>query len=184
MAVHEYEGPDLEEFAKTSGKESLTAWTEEVKADLLKEKESGIDRQVEERVIRKVVDATTIELPEKFSRRRASELVQQEAYRMYQGGAGDEEVRAFLDQSKDKGLDDVKTGLKRAFIVDAIARKERVIVTEDEISREIAKLAAAIGRDGDELKADLRARGTLDGMREEMKSNKVLSLLRQKAKYE
>lgn len=184
VAVLEYEGPDLEAFAKAQGKESLAAWSDEVKAELLKDKEGNIDRVVEDRVVRKIVDQTSIDLPEKFSRRRAGELVQQQAYRMYQQGAADEDVRALLNDSRDKGIDDVKASLKRAFIVDAIAKKERVIITEDEVMREVSKLAAAIGREAEELKAELRQRGTLDGMREEMKSNKVLSLLRQKAKYE
>lgn len=183
VEVLQYEGPGLEEFAKSSGKESLAAWNEETKAALLSEKETSIDRLVEERVIRKVVDATSMELPERFSAKRADELVQQEAYRMYQQGANDEEVRGFLSDNKDKGIDDVRNGLKRAFIVDSIARKERVIVTEDEINREVGRIAAAFGRSVEEVHADLTRRGTLSGMREEMKVSKVLSLLRQKAKY-
>lgn len=181
--VLEYEGPSLEEFGKQKGKESLAAWGESLKADLMRQKEQDIDRFVEEKLILKVVESTKMDLPEKFSVRRAAELVQQEAYRMYRSGASEDEVRQFLSDNKDKGVDEVKNMLKRAFVIDAIARKERVIVTEDEVTREVARIASAVGRTPDELMADFQQRGTLSGMREEMKTAKVLKLLREKAKY-
>ena len=184
MLVLEFKGPDLEQVAQKEGRENLAAWSEDVRAEALAEREAGIDRMVEDRVMRKIMDATTIELPEKFSKRRAAELVQQTAYRMYRDGATEEQVRDFLENSKDKGVDDVRDSLKRAFIIDAIARRERVIVTEDELDREVARLAAALGREAVEFKTELRARGTLDGMRDEMRTQKVLSLLRQKARYQ
>jgi len=181
--VLDYEGPDLEAFAKAKGKESLAAWGEELKVELQRQKETDIDRFVEEKLILKVVEQTKMDLPEKFSVRRAGELVQQEAYRMYRSGAGEEEVRQFLSDNKDKGVDEVKNMLKRAFVIDAIARKERVIITEDEVSREVARIASAVGRQPEELMAEFTQRGTLNGMREEMKTAKVLKLLRDKAKY-
>jgi len=73
--------------------------------------------------------------------------------------------------------------LKRAFVTDAIARKERLVVTEDEIQREVNRLAEMVGRTPDEVYAQFQQNGTLSGMREELKTSKVLKLLRQKAKY-
>lgn len=181
--VLEYEGPSLEEFAKSKGKESLAAWGEELKVALNSQKENDIDRYVEEKLVQQVVESTNMDLPERFSVRRAAELVQQEAYRMYRSGAAEEEIRQFLADNKDKGVDEVKNMLKRAFVIDAIARKERVIVTEDEVNREIARIASAVGRSADEVLADFQQRGTINGMREEMKTAKVLKLLREKAKY-
>ncbi len=178
-----YDGPDLAEFAKAKGKESLAAWGEEAKTALMSQKETDIDRYVEEKVIQQVLEKTNMDLPEKFSTRKAAELVQQEAYRMYRGGVGEEEIRQFLADNKDKGVDEVKNMLKRAFVIDAIARKERVIVTEDEVNREITRIAAAVGRTTEELTAEFQQRGTISGMREEMKTAKVLKLLREKAKY-
>lgn len=181
--VLDYEGPSLEEFCKQKGKESLAAWGEELKVSLNRQKEADVDRFVEEKLVQQVVEGTKMDLPERFSVRRAAELVQQEAYRMYRSGAQEEEIRQFLSDNKDKGVDEVKNMLKRAFVIDAIARKERTIVTEDEVNREIARIAAAVGRTPEDLTAEFQQRGTLNGMREEMKTAKVLKLLREKAKY-
>jgi trigger factor len=181
--VNEYEGPDLEEVAKQRGHEDLNAWKEDVRGKLIAGKEEELDRAIEERALTQVADGTTMELPEKFSKKRAQELIQQQAFRMYQAGLPDEEIRAFLQANKDRGVEEVKANLKRAFVIDAIARKERLVVTEDEIKREVDALAERHGRQADELLTQFLQDGTLSGMREEMKTAKVLKFLREKAKY-
>ncbi len=178
-----YEGPALEELAKENGFENVDAWREEIQGQLMSAKEAELDRAMEEKALQQVAEKTTMDLPEKFSQRKAAELVQQQAYRMYQQGAAEESIREFLQANRDKGVDEVKTMLKRAFVTDAIARKERLVVTEDEIQREVARLAQMVGRTPEEVYAQFQQNGTLSGMREELKTSKVLKLLRQKAKY-
>lgn len=178
-----YEGPEIAEVAKLRGYDDEAAWREDVRGKLLSSKEADLDRAIEEQALQKVADATNMNLPEKFSKRKAAELIQQQAFRMYQAGHGDEDIREFLNANKDKGVDEVKAMLKRAFVTDAIARKERLVVTEEEINREIANLAERVQRPADELRAQFAQDGTLSGMREEMKTAKVLKLLRDKAKY-
>lgn len=181
--VSEYEGPGLEEVAKQRGYESEDAWREEVRATLLSGKEADMDRAIEERALQQVADATEMELPQKFSERRARELIQQQAFRMYQAGMPDEDIQQFLEANKDKGVDEVKSMLKRAFLIDAIARKERLVVTEEDIRREVEAMAQRAQRPVEEVLEHLRQNDTLSGMREEMKTSKVLKLLRDKAKY-
>ena len=178
-----FEGPELDELAKELGHENLDAWREEIRGQVLSRKESELDRSIEDKAIQKVADATEMELPQKFSERKAAELVQQQAYRMYQQGQPEEVIREFLEGTRDKGVDEVKGMLKRAFVIDAIARKERLVVTEDEIQREVGRLAQMVQRPADEVYAQFQQNGTLGGMREELKTGKVLKLLRQKAKY-
>lgn len=178
-----FEGPDLEELAEETGHENLDAWREEIRGQVLTRKESELDRAIEDKAIQKVSDATDMELPQKFSERKAAELVQQQAYRMYQQGQPEESVREFLEGTKDKGVEEVKGMLKRAFVIDAIARKERLVVTEDEIQREVGRMAQMVQRPVDEVYAQFQENGTLGGMREELKTGKVLKMLRQKAKY-
>jgi trigger factor len=178
-----YEGPTLEELAKQNGFEGVDAWREEIRGQVLSRKEADLDRAMEEKALQKVADDTKMDLPERFSARKAAELVQQQAYRMYQRSVPEEEIREFLSQNRDKGIEEVKSMLKRAFVTDAIARKERLVVTEDEMQREAGRLAQMVGRPQDEVYAQFQQNGTLAGMREELKTSKVLKLLRQKAKY-
>jgi trigger factor len=183
VEVLAFEGPSLEDLAKQNSFEDLNAWREEVRGQVLSRKEADLDRAMEERALKKVAEQTKMDLPERFSERKAGELIQQQAYRMYQQGMPEEQIREFLSQPRDKGVEEVKVMLKRAFVTDAIARKERLVVTEDEIQREVARLAQMVGRPQEEVYAQFQQNGTLSGMREELKTSKVLKLLRQKAKY-
>jgi len=178
-----YEGPDLEEVCKQRGFESVDEWKEDIRGKLLSDKEGEVDQLLEQEALNKLAETTDMELPEKFSQRRSAELVQQEAYRMYQAGYPEEQIREFLEAQSERGVDDTKAALKRAFLIDAIARKERIVVTEDEIKREIQALADRVGQPVDMVEQVLREQGRIAGMREDLKSGKVLKMLRQKAKY-
>lgn len=128
-------------------------------------------------------EKSKVDLPEKFSKAKAVDLLQQQAYRMYQHGAPEPEVKAFLEASKEAGLEKTKVQLRNAFVVDAIARKERLVVTEEELNRQVAELAGQIGQPLDQVYQTFSQRGMLPGIREELRTRKVLKLLRQKAKY-
>jgi trigger factor len=183
LDVLAYEGPGLDELAKSRGYESPDVWRDDVRAKLLSERESYLDRSIEEKALDLLASRVEMDLPEKFSKRRAAEMIQQQAFRMYQSGVEEDEIRQYLANSADKGVDEVKDTLKRQFLLDAIARKERLVVTEEEVQREVQLLAGAMSRNADELMEELRAEQRLLGLREELKSRKVLKLLREKAKY-
>lgn len=182
-AVMEFSGPGIEEVAKEEGHDSLDKFKEEAKDNIRRDKEAEIDQMVEEKLIRIVTDKAKFELPEKFSKAKAVDILQQEAYRMYQHGAPEEEVQKFLKENKEAGLERTKTQLRTAFVIDALARKERLVVTEDELNRQVAELASQIGQPLDQVYATMNQRGMLPGIREELRTRKVLKLLRQKAKY-
>jgi trigger factor len=182
-SVMSFSGPSVEEVSKEEGHESLEKFKEEAKDNIRRDKEAEIDQMVEERLIKIVTEKANFELPEKFSKAKAVDILQQEAYRMYQHGAPEEEVQKFLQSNKEAGLERTKSQLRTAFVIDALARKERLVVTEDELNRQVAELASQIGQPLDQVYQTMNQRGMLPGIREELRTRKVLKLLRQKAKY-
>jgi trigger factor len=183
VEVSSFEGPSLEDVCKQRGFEGMDEWKADVRDKLRSDREAEVDQMIEQQALQKVADQTEMELPEKFSQRRTAELIQQEAYRMYQAGHPEESIREFLDNSKAKGDEETKAMLKRAFVLDAIARAERIVVTEDEIKREIQALADRIGQPVEQVETILREQDRIAGMREDLRTGKVMKLLRQKAKY-
>ncbi|CAG0953571.1 partial Trigger factor, partial [Anaerolineae bacterium] len=181
--VMDYSGPSIEEVAKEEGHENLEAFKAEAKDNIRRDKEAEIDQVVEDKLIKMVTEKAKVELPEKFSKAKAVDILQQEAYRMFQHGTPEAEVQEFLKKNKDAGLERTKSQLSTAFVIDAIARKERLVVTEDELNRQVAELASQIGQPLDQVYQTMNQRGMLPGIREELRTRKVLKLLRQKAKY-
>ncbi len=182
-AVMDFSGPSVEEVAKEEGHENLEAFKTEAKDNIRRDKEAEIDQMVEDKLIKMVTEKAKVDLPEKFSKAKAVDILQQEAYRMFQHGTPEAEVQEFLKKNKDAGLERTKSQLSTAFVIDAIARKERLVVTEDELNRQVAELASQIGQPLDQVYQTMNQRGMLPGIREELRTRKVLKLLRQKAKY-
>ena len=183
IEVLKVEGPSPEDIAQSLGFDDLEGWREKLESEIRKQKDADLDRVLEDRAIAKVTDAIDMELPAKYSEKKAEQLLQQQAFRLYQSGADENLIRELLAEGKERGIEDVKSSLKRAFVIDAISRKERIVVTEDELKREIERLASQVGRDAGEIWDEFDKAGRLSGMREEFKTAKVLKMLRQKAKY-
>lgn len=74
--------------------------------------------------------------------------------------------------------------LKQYRIVDFISTAEKVKATQEEVDKEIQKMAEQYGREFEELKTILRQNGTTNRIREQIKEKKTLDLLVGHLKWE
>jgi trigger factor len=79
---------------------------------------------------------------------------------------------------------EVERDFRAGFLLDAIAKKEKVFVTEREIEERIAQMAASYRRTPEEMKEYVEQRDMLSSIRTGMKEEKVVELLRKKVKIE
>lgn len=81
-------------------------------------------------------------------------------------------------RQREHAVEDVKAEL----LLDRIATAESIEVAEDELDRELARLAEAGGESGAALRARLTKQGTLDRMRSKVRSGKTLDWLLQNSR--
>jgi trigger factor len=81
-------------------------------------------------------------------------------------------------RQEERAKDDVKAEL----IVDRIASKESIDVTEEEVTHELEHMAGHSGESAEALRARLTKQGTLDRMKAKLRSDKTLDWLAQNAK--
>jgi trigger factor len=67
--------------------------------------------------------------------------------------------------------------VRGSFILDHIAEKEKIEVSEDELSGEIKQYAESIGQSEDVLRARLTKEGSLDSITEQVRHRKALDLV-------
>jgi len=72
--------------------------------------------------------------------------------------------------------------LKLTFILDRIAKEEKVEVTDAEVDARVRFIAAQYGRRDDRLREEMAQRGTLDSLRSQIREDKVMRLLLDKAR--
>ncbi len=189
VTVHEAKRKELpeldDEFAKdTSEFETL----EELKAHTRKELEEGAQRSAEsalrDRVIDKAVENMTVQIPEvmieveidgmlnDFDQQLKMQGLSLEQYLQFTGGSD----QALREQMKEDALARVKTGL----LIDAVAEAEAVEVNEEDIEKEIERIAELQDRDLDEIKALFegpKGETLRQNLKENLQSKKTVDLL-------
>ena len=74
--------------------------------------------------------------------------------------------------------------LKASIILDYIAEKEKIFVTEQEVEQRIADIARAYNADIMRVRKQLERQGSLSYLRNDMRESKTLNLLLKEAKIE
>jgi len=161
--IEEKELPELnDEFASnTSEFETL----EEYKADIRKHLQETIDERIkrenENRLLEKVVDNSSVEIPAVLIERQLDMFIRDFEMRLsYQGLKLEDylkytnsDVKALRDSYKDQATKSVKTRL----VLEEIIKKEQLDVTDAELDAKLTVTAEKYGKTLDEYKKSLNA---------------------------
>lgn len=173
-----------DDFARSYGAKSLEELRAGVRRDLENELKHKLDRQVRVQLLRSLLERVHFDLPEsaleRETRQAVYEIVRENAKRGVSREAIEKEKDTIYEAASRSARDRVKIG----FIIQRIAEKENIGVTEEEISRRIVMLAALHQVPAAKLAQDLKERGALPELYDEILREKVLDFLQQNAQIE
>jgi trigger factor len=168
-------------LAQAYGAQSLEKLREGVRRDLENELTHKRSTGIRNQLIQSLMGRVQFELPEASvayeTKHRVYDLVNSQQRR----GASIEQIEEHKDQIYSVATQDAKDRVKFAFLVQRIAEKEEIKVSEDEIKRRIDRIAAANQIPRDKLVKDLRERNGLIGIYDQIMTEKVLDLLERNA---
>ena len=171
-----------EEWIKESGFET----EEEMRNSVRQRKELEISRQMEERVSRQVMDhlirTHEFTLPDELIAAEIDHVVQQRRLALEQEKKPAADMEKELEELRVQSRNNSLGAFKSFCLVDRIAKKEKIFVTEPEITEAIRGLAAGYQIDPAMLYEQLQTSGKLAQLRNEIRETKVMKLLRDKAK--
>ena len=181
-AVKVKELPELDdEFAKdTTEFDTL----EELKADLrAKAEKAAADKaKGEERnaVVDKVVANTEVEIPETMLQAQVDNYIMELAYSLQYQGFSVEQLlemtgKTMQDLREEKKADSEKA-VKSSLVIDAIADAENITVSDEDLEKEVARMAEAYNMTIDQIKAALK-QNDLDEIRGQLRVTKTIDLL-------
>ncbi len=173
--------PEMDDaFAKESGFEDLKDMHEQVRNRLLRAKDAEADRVVENRIIEALLGRVKIDLPEDIVQQELTEATARAEMKLrYQGKSADEAEQE-AEKQRDETRGEVEQRLKAVFLLDKIAREEKVFVTEDEVDAAVAEMAPRYGKPPAELREELERSGAIARLRADLRSDKTLKLIRSK----
>ena len=161
VKVHEIKTKELpeadDEFAQeVSEFDTLDEYKEDLKKNIKTRKENQAKAEKEDAVIEKIIETATMELPDPMVNDQVENMINDMAGRMQQQGLSMEQYMQFTGMDMDKLKEQMKPQavkrLKSRLVLEAVAEAEKLEVTDERYTEEIANMASMYQMDADKLK--------------------------------
>ena len=171
-------------FAKNYGAENMDKLREGVRRDLENELKYSQSRSARNQIIQSLLNRVTFELPETAVAQETRNVVFNLVRENQKRGV----TREVIEQEKDKiysaANQDAKSRVKLAFVLQKIADKENIKVSNEEISQRIGALAAQYQIPPEKFVKDLQKRNGIMEIYDQVMNEKVIDFLEKNAAIE
>lgn len=186
IKLHEIKKKELpevnDEFIKdATGAESLEAYKKETLERLEKQNNDRAERELEDVIIKKISEATEVEIPDALIEGQIDRMVQEMSYRMSYQGLKLEDYLKYIGQSMEdyrKGFAEQATEIvKSQLVIEAIIEAEKIEATEEDVEARVKEMAEKQGKPAPDVKKNMQAR-QLDYIKNEIIIKKFFELLK------
>ncbi|MCX5782499.1 MAG: trigger factor [Elusimicrobia bacterium] len=136
--------PNLDdEFAKDLGAENLNDLKTKIKESLEHEEKRRENEDVEKQIFDYLLKSNDFPLPESLIEEQKSALIERMTNYLKRQGVSQDMINKNVEQQKEKYVKDAENTVKLSYILGAIAKDEKIDVTEDELKEEYEKIKKA-----------------------------------------
>lgn len=181
--VKERRVPALDdEFAKDVSEEfaSLADLRKRVSDDLTRQAEQHRREQAVEKVLGHLVETNLFEAPKTLVSAQEYQSIMRDSKQMQDMGMSLEAFGMSTETYLQTAHANAERSVKVGVLLEAIAKKENLEVTDADVDAEIATMAEAQGRKPLAIRARLEAEKRLDGLKENLRMRKVETFLTEK----
>ncbi|MGQ9569552.1 MAG: trigger factor [Thermodesulfovibrionales bacterium] len=178
--------PEIDdEFAKDLGFGSLVELKEKIRENIYKTKKDHASKIQKAEILKKIIESHSFDVPESLLANELEALMIQEGisetYEKLRDEKNSKDEKEHISDLREKAMRNVRASI----IIDAIGKKEGIMVTEEEIKERINFIAERISsRPEDIMKFYSVKDGSLEDLRRIIYQEKVLDTLLSKASIE
>ena len=179
-SVKQKQMPELnDDFAKEVGSfDSVDALRKQLRENLEHEKQHQAEHEVKEKLIEQLVEKNDFPVPESMVERAVDARLERGLRALAAQGMRTEDMRKLDFQrlragQRDAALREVKASL----ILDKIADKEKIEVSDEDVDKEITIIASQAQQPTETIRARLTKEGALDRIRDRIRNEKALEFL-------
>lgn len=186
VTIHEIKEKELpaldDEFAKdVSEFDTLEEYKESIRERLEKEAKNKEELEMENRIIDKVVELAEMDIPEVMIDRQVENEIAEFDYRLRMQGLDINQYLSLtntnIEDFKEQVRPVAEKKVKADLVLDAIAKAENIEVTEEDIDKELERLAKEYNQeDVDKFKENMR-KGDLEYLKAGIIRDKTIELL-------
>ena len=190
VKIHEIKAKEIpeldDEFVQdVSEFDTVAEYKDSVKAKLEEQKQNEIKRAYQDEAIDKIVDKSTMELPDAMIDTQCENMINEFAQRIAQSGLSMEQYMQFsgmtVDGLKEQVRPEALTRIQSSLVLEQIAKDENIEVSDDEINAEVEKMATQYGMEADKLKEYL-GDAEKESMKRDLAITKAVDLIMENVK--
>lgn len=190
VKIHEIKTKELpelnDEFAQdVSEFDTLDAYKEDLKKHLEVEKENDAKRTKEDEAIKKIIEKSSMDIPEAMIETQCENMINEFAQRIQQSGLSMDQYMQFsgmtLDKLKEQVRPEAETRIKSSLVLEQIAKDEKIEVSDEEVQAEIEKMAKAYGMEADKL-AEYMGDAEKESIKRDVAVKKAVDLIMENVK--
>ena len=177
VALKEKRLPPLDdEFARAVAQaESAESLRQKVRANLRHEKESARRRKFRREILEAILSKTSVPAPEVLVESEVAASLRD--YARYLASNGVDPKEADWEKIRQDARPGAERRVREYLVLDAIARREGISVTDTEVDAEVKRAAVRRGVEASDLREQLAKSDGLDALRDEMRLSRTLDLL-------
>ena len=173
-----------DELAKQVGYDTLDELKEFMSQRLEMEKKRMAEGEMQEQISSKLIEMADFDMPEDMKAHHTNERLHKYQHDLINKGTPQEEIEKNLEDLKNASEESVVRDFKMSLVLEQIAEKERIFVTEDDVNRRISEMAGMYGLDTAGMKKQIEKMNSMSNLRHQLRENKTLNLLMKEANIE
>lgn len=175
--------PIDDELAKSFDFESLAALTTDLRRRIAEQKEAGNRQRQEEDIIEVLLNENKFDLPQSIIEDQTQHNLKMFAERMKRGGVSDEDAAKKLEEAQAEAREDAARRVRVFFLMEAVAKKAKIFVTEGDVDVELRNIAAQNNASVEEVRAYYEEHRLLQDLRISVLDRKTREYLRENARF-
>ncbi len=187
LGIKATELPELDDdFAsEVSEFETVDEYKEDIRKTLEVKKEAEAKRAKESKCLEKLIETSTIELPEPMIEYQQEKMLEDFGYQLSQQGLSLDQYFKFTGQDRNAMMEQVKPEaikrIKTSLIVEAVAKAEDIKATDEEVEERLKETAERYQLDVEKFK-ELAGEKEEDAIRMDLSMEKAIKFIAENAK--
>ncbi len=161
--------------------QSVDELREAIKKDLESEKETQEEHHLQNEILETLIRSSSFDIPQGMVERRLNQLVEQAVRNMVYQGVPQEEAVKQKDSIREKLKPEAEKQVRLSFILDLIAEKEKIEVTEEDLEKRWVAMARELKQTKEKIVEYYESEGLMEGLALQILNQKVAAFLREKA---
>lgn len=175
--------PEIDaDFIKDVGEyKSADELRQAVRRDLEAEKDSQEEHRLQNEILESLVKSSQFSLPKKMVERRLDHLVEQSLRNMMYQGVKQEEAAKEKDKVREKLKGEAEKQVRLSFILDEIATREKIEVTEKDLEQKFEEIALEVKQPKQKVVEYYAKEQLIENLAVQILNQKTARFLREKA---